>query len=147
MVTLLLLRFQRTTDGGQGLFNSVPISGRPSAISGYPWQTRGRNCDYELVLSRFAKNVESKRSDCPNRYFHFCLFCASYTWFFSPHFLPDVGIHPVPLLIFKITIPATFGLLSACRWVRIIGNILMALSFSLFVFCCIWKSLYPGYLE
>jgi hypothetical protein len=65
--------------------------------------------------------------------------------FFSPHFMPD--IHIVPLLIFVITIPATFGSLSSCRWLRIIAIIIMALSFSLFAFACIVRSLDLGYLE
>ncbi len=67
--------------------------------------------------------------------------------FFSPHFMPDIHIHPVPLLIYVVTVPATFGLLSSCRWLRIIAIIIMALSFSLFAFACIVRSLYLGYLN
>jgi hypothetical protein len=65
--------------------------------------------------------------------------------FFNRHFMPH--IHIVPALIYVITIPATFGLLSSCRWLRIIAVIIMALSSSLFVSACIMKSLHFWYLE
>jgi len=67
--------------------------------------------------------------------------------FFPPHFMPDIHIHPVPLLIYVFTIPATFGLLSSSRWLRIIAIIIMVLSFSLFVSACVAKILHIGYLE
>jgi len=65
--------------------------------------------------------------------------------FFSPYLVPK--IHIVPLIIYVITIPATFGLLSSCRWLQIIAFVMMTLPFLLFVFACILKSLLGSYLE